>query len=157
MLIRTVEVINLSQFLRATLTISSWHITFQSSAKFVSSGSGQIRLPWQLYLSPGFAKIAPWWLARRDYFLAIVPGLVSADGATNVYFRNRRAVMLKPQRVTGQIRLDWKGLSITAQSRIIFVILDNFIFTIDSYRDKFHLSRQILHLYQDSSISTTFS
>jgi hypothetical protein len=29
-------------------------------------GSGQILQPRQLYLSPGFAKIAPWWLARRD-------------------------------------------------------------------------------------------
>jgi len=57
------------------------------------SGSGQIRKPRQLYLSPGFAKIAPWWLARRDYFLAKVPGLVTADGATNVYSLNRRAVM----------------------------------------------------------------
>jgi hypothetical protein len=55
-------------------------------------GSGQILPPRQLYLSPGFAKIAPWWLARRDYFLAKVPGLVSADGATNVYSLNRRAV-----------------------------------------------------------------
>jgi hypothetical protein len=33
-------------------------------------GSGQILQSRQLYLSPGFAKIAPWWLARRDYFLA---------------------------------------------------------------------------------------
>ncbi len=55
-------------------------------------GSGQILQPRQLYLSPGFAKIAPWWLARRDYFSAKVPGLVSADSATNVYSLNRRAV-----------------------------------------------------------------
>jgi hypothetical protein len=55
-------------------------------------GSGQILQPRQLYLSPGFAKIAPWWLARRDNFSAKVPGLVSADGATNVYSLNRRAV-----------------------------------------------------------------
>jgi hypothetical protein len=57
-------------------------------------GSGQILQPRQFYLSPGFAKIAPWWLARRDYFLAKVQGLVSADGATNVYSLNRRAVMV---------------------------------------------------------------
>jgi hypothetical protein len=57
-------------------------------------GSGQIQQPRQLYLSPGFAKIAPWWLARRDYFLAKVPGLVSADGATNVYSLNRQAVLV---------------------------------------------------------------
>jgi hypothetical protein len=55
-------------------------------------GSGQILQPRQSPLSPGFAKIAPWWLARRDYFLAKVPGLESADGATNVYSLNRRAV-----------------------------------------------------------------
>jgi len=56
-------------------------------------GSGQILQPRQLHLSPGLAKIAPWWLARLDYFLAKVPGLVSADSATNVYSLNRRAVM----------------------------------------------------------------
>ena len=55
-------------------------------------GSRQILQPRQFYLSPGLAKIAPWWLVRRDYFLAKVPGLVSADGATNVYYLNRRAV-----------------------------------------------------------------
>ena len=55
-------------------------------------GSREILQPRQFYLSPGLAKIAPWWLARRDYFLAKVPGLVSADGATNVYSLNRRAV-----------------------------------------------------------------
>jgi hypothetical protein len=58
------------------------------------SGSGQILQPRQFYLSPGFAKIAPWWLARRDNFSAKVPGLVSADGATNVYSLNCRAVRL---------------------------------------------------------------
>jgi hypothetical protein len=57
-------------------------------------GSGQILQPRQFNLSPGFAKIAPWWLARRDYFLPKVPGLVSADGATNVYSLNRRAVSI---------------------------------------------------------------
>jgi hypothetical protein len=56
-------------------------------------GSGQILQPRQLYLSPvpiaiGIAKIKPWWLARRDNFSAKVPGLVSADGATNVYSLN---------------------------------------------------------------------
>jgi hypothetical protein len=61
--------------------------------------------PRQIRLSPGYAKIAPWWLARRDYFLAKVPGLVSADGATNVYSLNRRAVsgqnydLIKPYKI----------------------------------------------------------
>jgi hypothetical protein len=41
------------------------------------------------------AKIAPWWLARRDNFSAKVPGLLTADGATNVYSLNRRAVINK--------------------------------------------------------------
>jgi hypothetical protein len=79
----------------------------------VTSGSGQILQPRQFYLSPGLAKIAPWWLARRDYFLAKVPGLESADGATNVYSLNRRAVMLKLQHVTEQFRNYAKSLSIT--------------------------------------------
>ena len=34
----------------------------------IFSGSGQILHPGQLYRSPGLAKIAPWWLVRRDYF-----------------------------------------------------------------------------------------
>jgi hypothetical protein len=64
------------------------------------SGSGQILQPRQLYLSPGFAKIAPWWLARRDNFSAKVPGPVSAAGATNVYSLNRRAVIVHSRPVT---------------------------------------------------------
>jgi hypothetical protein len=31
---------------------------------------------------------------RRDYFLAKVPGLVSADGATNAYYPYQPAVMV---------------------------------------------------------------
>jgi hypothetical protein len=46
-------------------------------------------------LTPGFAKIAPWCLARRESFQDKAPGLVSADGATNVYSLNRRAVSSK--------------------------------------------------------------
>lgn len=63
-------------------------------------GSGQILQLRQFYLSPGFAKIAPWRLARRDCFLAKVPELVSAASATNVYSLNRRTVMLKPSPLT---------------------------------------------------------
>jgi hypothetical protein len=55
-------------------------------------GSGQILQPGQFRLSQGFAKIALWWFARRDYFLAKVPGLVSTDGTTNGYSLNRWAV-----------------------------------------------------------------
>jgi hypothetical protein len=57
------------------------------------SGSGQILQPRQLYHSPELAKIAPWWLARRDSFSAKVPGLVSADGATNAYSPYHRTVV----------------------------------------------------------------
>jgi hypothetical protein len=42
------------------------------------------------------AKSAPWWLARRDYFLAKVLGLVSADGATNAFCSYPLAVIFKP-------------------------------------------------------------
>jgi hypothetical protein len=58
-------------------------------------GSGQILLPRQILLSPGLAKIAPWWLARRDSFFAKVPGLVSADGATNFYSLNRQPLYVR--------------------------------------------------------------
>jgi hypothetical protein len=85
----------LSQFLRANL--DNFIVTQNLSLVYQirDFGSGQILQPRQLYLSPGLAKIAPWWLTRRDYFLAKVPGLVSADGATNVYSLNRRAVSCK--------------------------------------------------------------
>ena len=56
-------------------------------------GSGQILLPGQLYLSPGFAKIAPWRLVRRNNYLAKAPGHVTGrPDAANVYSLNRRAV-----------------------------------------------------------------
>jgi len=53
---------DLSQFLHRHLdnfimTINTLHFW-----QFFS-GSGQILQPGQLYLSPGLAKIAPWWLA----------------------------------------------------------------------------------------------
>jgi hypothetical protein len=53
--------------------------------QFRKTGSGQFLQPRQLYLSPGLAKIAPWWLARQDYFLAKAPRLVSAGCATNAF------------------------------------------------------------------------
>jgi hypothetical protein len=56
---------------------------------------GQIMQPRQFNLSPEFAKIAPWWLARRDYFLPKVPGDTTAGCATNVYYRNCRAVSIQ--------------------------------------------------------------
>jgi hypothetical protein len=40
------------------------------------SGSGQFFEPGQIYPSPGFAKIAPWYLASRDKLPAKVPGPV---------------------------------------------------------------------------------
>ena len=68
--------------------------SLSSVYQFRKTGSRQFLLPGQIYRSPGLAKIAPWWLVRRDYFSAKVPGLVSADGATNVYSLNRRAVSI---------------------------------------------------------------
>jgi hypothetical protein len=44
--------------------------------QFRKTGSGQFLQPGQIYLSPGLAKIAPCWLARRDNFSAKVPGLM---------------------------------------------------------------------------------
>jgi hypothetical protein len=62
-------------------------------------GSGQSLPSRQFYLLPGHAKIALlinrdrlWWFARRDNFLAKVPGLVSAGCATNAYCPYKRAV-----------------------------------------------------------------
>jgi hypothetical protein len=69
-------------------------INFSLICQIRDSCYGQILQKRQLYLSPGFAKIAPWWLAHRDSFSAKVPGFVSADGVTNVYSLNRRAVMV---------------------------------------------------------------
>jgi hypothetical protein len=67
-------------------------INFSLICQIRDFGSGQIMLPRQFYLSPGLAKIAPWWLARRDSFSAKASGHVSAYDATNVYSLNRRAV-----------------------------------------------------------------
>jgi hypothetical protein len=53
--------------------------------QFRNIGSGQFLQPRQLNLSPGLAKIAPWWLAPRDNFSAKVPGLVTAGCATNAF------------------------------------------------------------------------
>jgi hypothetical protein len=50
---------------------------FSSVYQFRKTGSGQFLPPGQIYLSPGLAKIAPWWLARRDSFAAKAPGLVA--------------------------------------------------------------------------------
>ena len=83
--------------------------------------SGQILRPRQLYLSPGLAKIAPWWLARRDNFSAKVPGLVSADGATNVYSLNCRAVSVNSLGFC--ILYGFQKLTLTFQA--VFINRDN--------------------------------
>jgi hypothetical protein len=56
------------------------------------TGSGQFLQPRQVNLSPGLAKIAPWWLARRDSFSAKEPGLivgVTAPPTLTAYTRCR--------------------------------------------------------------------
>jgi hypothetical protein len=45
--------------------------------QFHKTGSGQFLQPRQVNLLPGLAKIAPWWLAHRDYFSAKAPGRVN--------------------------------------------------------------------------------
>jgi hypothetical protein len=69
-------------------------INFSLICQIRDFGSGPFLPLGQIYRSPGLAKTAPWWLARQDNFSAKVPGLVSADGATNAYSLNRRAVSL---------------------------------------------------------------
>jgi len=51
--------------------------SFSSVYQIRITGSGQFLPPGQFYLSPGLAKIAPWWLARRDSFSAKAPGLMA--------------------------------------------------------------------------------
>jgi hypothetical protein len=58
------------------------------------TGSGQFLQPRQFNHSPGLAKIAPWWLAHRDSFLAEVPGLVTAGCATNAFCSYPLAVIV---------------------------------------------------------------
>jgi hypothetical protein len=66
--------------------------------QFLKTGSGQILQPRQLTLSPGLAKIAPWWLAHRDSFLAKVPGLETAGCATTAFCSYPLAVSCKANR-----------------------------------------------------------
>jgi hypothetical protein len=75
----------LSQFLHRHLDNFIMTGSFSSVYKYQDSGSGQIRNSGTNYLSPGLAKIAPWWLVRRDSFLAKAPGLVMAVCATNAF------------------------------------------------------------------------
>jgi hypothetical protein len=44
--------------------------------QFQDAGSGYFQQARQEFRSPGFAKIAPWWLARRDNYVAKAPGQV---------------------------------------------------------------------------------
>jgi hypothetical protein len=60
--------------------------------QFSDSGSRQFIPPGQVYLSPGFAKIAPWCLARQDRLSAKVPGQVAgvtAPPTLSAHTRNR--------------------------------------------------------------------
>jgi len=45
--------------------------------QFRKTGSGQFLQTGKFYLSPGFAKIAPWCLAHRDSISAKAPGHVN--------------------------------------------------------------------------------
>jgi len=66
--------------------------------QFRTTGSGQFLSPRQVNLSPGLAKIAPWWLARRDSLSAKAPGLmvgVSAPPTLTAYTREPLAHILE--------------------------------------------------------------
>ena len=69
------------------LHLDSYILTQNLSSvyQFRNFGSGQFLQPGQIYLSPGLAKIAPWWHTRRDSNLAKAPGLVTAGCATNAF------------------------------------------------------------------------
>ena len=58
--------------------------------QFRKTGSGQFQAQRQVNRSPGLAKIAPWWLARRDSFSAKAPGMtvgVTAPPTLTAYTR----------------------------------------------------------------------
>ena len=97
------------------------HDNFLPSIKFPSrrmgGSAGLLYLDMTVFtLLPGLAKIAPWWLAHRDSFSANVPGLVTADGATNVYSLNRRAV--RCHSVCGQDRFSLSEFFMTIIFRL---------------------------------------
>ncbi len=90
--------------------------SFSSVYHIRKTGSGQFQQLGQIYLSPGpdsyrEAKIAPWCLARRDSFSAKVPGLVSADGATNAYCPYQRAVSGQVYAIQHILLIDLKQLN----------------------------------------------
>ena len=69
------------------------------------TGSGQFLEPGQVYLSPGFAKIAPWWLASRDSLVAKEPGPVAgwtSPPTLSAHTRNRQPVQ-KPALIVNNL------------------------------------------------------
>ena len=65
-----------------------------------------------------------------------------------------RAVMLKPQPVTRQIRLDNKGLSITSMKTIIS-FFDRYLLSKQHNLDKFLKTLDLLHFYRNRLIRQT--
>jgi hypothetical protein len=81
----------LSQFLLAS---GQFHHDTKLIAvyQFRKAGSGQFLEPGQFYRSPGFAKIAPWCLARQDNLSAKEPGQltgVTSPPTLSAHTRNR--------------------------------------------------------------------
>jgi len=80
-LTRTVGVINLSQFLRATLTVLSWHWTFHSSAKSMTSALDKscnrdnfiVRRDWQKLRHGGLPAGTIFWLKYQDTYRRTAP------------------------------------------------------------------------------------
>jgi len=100
-------------------------IKFSLICQIRDFGSGQILQPRQFYLSPGLVKIAPCWLVRRDSFVAKVPGLVSADGTTNVYYRNRRAVSLHSTKTAYRLT-NFRGILIS-EFKYLYLYLNKYL------------------------------
>jgi len=65
--------------------------SLSSVYQFRKTGSGQSLQPRQLNLSPGLAKIAPWWLVRRDSFLA---RQLAGTGTRNGGLRHQRFLLI---------------------------------------------------------------
>ena len=95
MLTRTVGVINLSQFLLATVTVLSWQIAFHSSAKFVTPALDKsctrdnfiVRRDWQKLRHGGLPAVTIFWLKYQDSYRRTAPPTFTPSTAGPLYVR----------------------------------------------------------------------
>jgi len=95
---------------------------FSSVYQFRKTGSGQFLPPGQVNRSPGLAKIAPWWLARRDSLSAKALGLlagVTAPPTLTAY--TREPLCLSASDLRNSFYPDNMRQSITAKRVILAV------------------------------------